>query len=104
MDPGASARTVTLDVQKDLRGRPSRRRRCGRRYPGPGHRLARPSEGLVRRPCLLSLRAPSQIDANRRIPMTTTMLTDTTPPLADVRRMVGAGTVVPIYREVRADL
>ncbi len=36
--------------------------------------------------------------------MTTTFLSDTTPALADVRKMVGQGTVVPIYREVRADL
>ncbi|MSP22024.1 MAG: anthranilate synthase component I [Dehalococcoidia bacterium] len=36
--------------------------------------------------------------------MTTTTLAETTPSLAEVRRMVGAGTVVPIYQDVRADL
>ncbi|MCC6236667.1 MAG: anthranilate synthase component I [Dehalococcoidia bacterium] len=35
---------------------------------------------------------------------TTTLLSDTTPPLVEVRKLIGQGTVVPIYREVRADL
>jgi hypothetical protein len=29
---------------------------------------------------------------------------DYTPPLTEVRRLVGQGNIVPIYREVRADL
>lgn len=32
------------------------------------------------------------------------MLDEYTPPLTDVRRMAGRGNIVPIYREVRADL
>ena len=35
---------------------------------------------------------------------TAAAFTDFTPALADVKRMAGRGTVVPIFREVRADL
>ena len=63
--------------------------------------LAEPRLALAQRPCIPRVHAARK----SRLPMTATYQTTLyTPALSDVRAMMGRGNIVPIYREVPADL